>query len=346
LEDEEKYNTVRMWGHSHHSMGVSPSGQDDTQFNTFIERFNGEPINPYFIRVIMNNKGVIKADIYDEETGVRYDNVDVQTMPVFEESFYAELQKEVDANYEILKTQTQTNVAAFTGATLGYTPQTKTTITWTSTTGVATEDSDKTLEEYLTEKSVTFHDLSYVEQNRLIMRLLLSDEDNVRVFHVDAFDDSYCVLRNAKAMLGMYEKPEPTQKSRLSRYIQAYFDIVDKVAEIHGDGLFSLMDSTNKKLSDDETLDSVLIAISDTAFKYASSVFNELGADMRGFKQVARQFRSALFYNILTEYTFDAFTIVTNKQLKSRIKKFFISTYELESSIAAELAESIAVLYK
>jgi len=47
------YNRLKFWGHSHVNMGVSPSGQDDTQMEDFDE--NG---NSFFIRGIFNKKGV------------------------------------------------------------------------------------------------------------------------------------------------------------------------------------------------------------------------------------------------------------------------------------------------
>ena len=48
----DKINKLRMWGHSHHSMGVGPSGQDEKQFIEFAKNDVD-----YFIRGILNNKG-------------------------------------------------------------------------------------------------------------------------------------------------------------------------------------------------------------------------------------------------------------------------------------------------
>lgn len=47
------------WGHSHVNMGVSPSGQDETQIEEFIEHC------PIFIRGIYNKKGDAKVDVFD-----------------------------------------------------------------------------------------------------------------------------------------------------------------------------------------------------------------------------------------------------------------------------------------
>jgi hypothetical protein len=50
-------------------MGVSPSGQDDTQILTFREG------NPWFIRVIANKLGEMEFSVYDFEQGIKFKNV-------------------------------------------------------------------------------------------------------------------------------------------------------------------------------------------------------------------------------------------------------------------------------
>lgn len=52
-------NRLRLWGHSHVNMGISPSGTDDTTMKTL---FRDEL--PFFIRVIGNKKGEMAADLY------------------------------------------------------------------------------------------------------------------------------------------------------------------------------------------------------------------------------------------------------------------------------------------
>lgn len=61
------WNNLRMWGHSHVNMGVTPSGQDDTQMETFKEGGN-----PWFLRIIANKKGELKIDLYDYEKSIVY----------------------------------------------------------------------------------------------------------------------------------------------------------------------------------------------------------------------------------------------------------------------------------
>lgn len=61
------WNSIKMWGHSHVNMGVSPSGQDDSQMVTFKDSGHD-----WFIRVIANKKGDMKVDLYRYDLGVAY----------------------------------------------------------------------------------------------------------------------------------------------------------------------------------------------------------------------------------------------------------------------------------
>lgn len=98
LADEDKYNSIRLWGHSHHTMPVTPSPQDNTQFQKFVDRWQDEQVNPYFVRLIANSKGVIKCDLYDNVTKLRYENVEVLTERPFVQSFYEDIAKEIAEN--------------------------------------------------------------------------------------------------------------------------------------------------------------------------------------------------------------------------------------------------------
>lgn len=63
----EIWNNLKMWGHSHVNMGISPSGQDDSQMATFKDSGHD-----WFIRLICNKQGELKVDFYDYTTGVIY----------------------------------------------------------------------------------------------------------------------------------------------------------------------------------------------------------------------------------------------------------------------------------
>lgn len=66
----ETWNNIRLWGHSHVNMGVTPSGQDNSQMETFS---NGGI--PWFLRIIANKKGDISIDLYDFAQGITYSNL-------------------------------------------------------------------------------------------------------------------------------------------------------------------------------------------------------------------------------------------------------------------------------
>ena len=57
------------WGHSHVNMGVSPSGQDETQIDLMLQNA------PVFIRAIHNKRGEGKVDVFDTTQGVVFQAV-------------------------------------------------------------------------------------------------------------------------------------------------------------------------------------------------------------------------------------------------------------------------------
>lgn len=66
----EIWNNIKVWGHSHVNMGVSPSGQDNQQMEKFVEGGHD-----WFIRIIANKKGDIKVDLYEYKLGITYINL-------------------------------------------------------------------------------------------------------------------------------------------------------------------------------------------------------------------------------------------------------------------------------
>lgn len=61
----EEQLKIKLWGHSHVNMGVSPSGQDNDQMEYFKDG------NPWFIRLITNKKREYHIDIYDYANGIQ-----------------------------------------------------------------------------------------------------------------------------------------------------------------------------------------------------------------------------------------------------------------------------------
>ena len=79
----EIFNNIRMWGHSHVNMPVSPSHQDDVQFEELAKN-SGD----YFIRVIANKKGELKVDLTDVEAGVTYLNIEWKLEDEFDSDYF------------------------------------------------------------------------------------------------------------------------------------------------------------------------------------------------------------------------------------------------------------------
>lgn len=63
----EIWNSVKVWGHSHVNMSVHPSGQDNTQMETFAD---GK--HDWFVRIIGNKKGEMRVDLYYFDQGIAY----------------------------------------------------------------------------------------------------------------------------------------------------------------------------------------------------------------------------------------------------------------------------------
>ena len=61
---------VRFWGHSHHSMGTTPSDQDDAQAMKMMHSSGA-----YVVRAICNNKGEISVSFFDNERQLKFENV-------------------------------------------------------------------------------------------------------------------------------------------------------------------------------------------------------------------------------------------------------------------------------
>jgi hypothetical protein len=86
-------NSLKLWGHSHVNMGVSPSGQDESQVRTFKDG------NDWFIRVIANKSGEMEFALYDFVNNISYSDVKwcmyVPTEEGLEETIKAEMSVKV-----------------------------------------------------------------------------------------------------------------------------------------------------------------------------------------------------------------------------------------------------------
>ena len=73
---EDEIDIMRMWGHSHHTMGTSPSAQDESM-GIELARDNGE----YLIRLITNKKGEFNITFYDMKRMIKYTGLQIIELP-------------------------------------------------------------------------------------------------------------------------------------------------------------------------------------------------------------------------------------------------------------------------
>lgn len=70
-------SNLTVWCHSHHNMGVNPSGQDQKQFKEFIKNGNDSEVTLPQVMLIFNKKDMFYSKIWDPETGILSENVPI-----------------------------------------------------------------------------------------------------------------------------------------------------------------------------------------------------------------------------------------------------------------------------
>lgn len=98
----EIWNSIKVWGHSHVNMHVSPSGQDNAQMRVF-----SQGGHPWFLRIIANKKGDLKVDLFDYANGLEFIDLPWEIRPsasalVIEERI-KELLQELDKQKKALE---------------------------------------------------------------------------------------------------------------------------------------------------------------------------------------------------------------------------------------------------
>ena len=73
IKNFEKINTMRMQGHSHVNMGVSPSGTDLQYYQTLLDQ-----VDDYYIFLIMNKSGSVHIRFYDVAHNVLFTEVPIK----------------------------------------------------------------------------------------------------------------------------------------------------------------------------------------------------------------------------------------------------------------------------
>lgn len=82
--DDDVFNNIRMQGHSHVNMGVTPSGVDTSLYDRILEQLDDEM---FYIFMIWNKKKDKTIKIYDLKKNVLFDTADVtvETLPSSED---------------------------------------------------------------------------------------------------------------------------------------------------------------------------------------------------------------------------------------------------------------------
>ena len=99
----EKWNNMKLWGHSHVNMGVFASSQDDKQIKEL------KANTDFFIRVIMNKKDEIKIDIVDDDVIV--ENADFAEINNQDVTNLLKLIEEAKAQIEEIKLKREEELA-------------------------------------------------------------------------------------------------------------------------------------------------------------------------------------------------------------------------------------------
>lgn len=74
----QKLNSMTCWCHSHHNMAPNPSSQDNAQFNFFVNSAVDQQQTGWQVMLIFNKKDQFYSRVWDSETGLVFEGVDIQ----------------------------------------------------------------------------------------------------------------------------------------------------------------------------------------------------------------------------------------------------------------------------
>lgn len=73
--DDDTFNNIRMQGHSHVNMGVTPSSVDDSLYDRILQQIDD---SMFYIFMIWNKRGDKTIKIYDMKKNIMFDTKDVE----------------------------------------------------------------------------------------------------------------------------------------------------------------------------------------------------------------------------------------------------------------------------
>ncbi|MCL2052845.1 MAG: hypothetical protein FWG90_00165 [Oscillospiraceae bacterium] len=84
--DDDTFNNIRMQGHSHVNMGVSPSGVDTSHRAKILEQLEQDM---FYVFMIWNKSLSIHTLIYDIKNNIMYDNSDIPVKLLYDDEMYS-----------------------------------------------------------------------------------------------------------------------------------------------------------------------------------------------------------------------------------------------------------------
>lgn len=83
----QKLNSMTCWCHSHHNMAPNPSGQDNKQFNFFVNSAIDQQQSCWQVMLIFNKKDQFYSRVWDPATGLVFEGVDIQVSTPYDFSY-------------------------------------------------------------------------------------------------------------------------------------------------------------------------------------------------------------------------------------------------------------------
>lgn len=102
-ETNQIMKNMTVWSHSHHNMGVSPSGQDIRQFNENIDNAKKAKQDSPQAMFIFNKKDQYHMKLWDSETKIIYENLELEVLPYD----FSHLDKEAKVKFKKKKVTTK-----------------------------------------------------------------------------------------------------------------------------------------------------------------------------------------------------------------------------------------------
>jgi len=90
----QKLSAMTCWCHSHVNMNPSPSGQDDLQFNGFINSAIDQNQSSWQLMLIFNKKDEFYSRVWDPASGLIFEGVDIQISTPYDFAYINKAAKE------------------------------------------------------------------------------------------------------------------------------------------------------------------------------------------------------------------------------------------------------------